>query len=238
MLRMLPVFSPLVFLLMLPSQAWAAGFGINATRLIYAQDADSISVTVRNTTKAVPYLVQVRVTATVDGQRTAPFQVRPPLFRMEPDTTNQIRIVRQGTKLPADRESVFYFQATAIPASSAPRRDAPQNDVNGMARFGVGNTIKLFYRPSGLPSTSQAAQRGLQFSHVKGGLAVRNPSPYHINFATVTVGGQKLKLETPADLMLAPFGQHTFSTSVVSGSVRWQTINDEGGVDAFTQDLP
>jgi len=238
MLRMFPVFSSLAFLLTCPTLVWADGFGINATRLIYLQDANSISVTVRNTMKAVPYLVQARVTASVDGQGTAPFQVRPPLFRMEPDSTNQIRVVAQGANLPADRESVFYFQATAIPASTAPRRDTPQNDVNGMARFGVGNTIKLFYRPSGLPSTSQAAQRGLQFSRVKEGLAVRNSSPYYVSFATVTVGGQKLKLETPADLMLAPFASHIFSTSAVSGPVRWQTINDEGGVDAFTQDLP
>lgn len=227
-----------VICLMVPAVLCAQGFGINATRLIYHQDADSISVTMRNTMTNQPYLVQVRVSRSQDSNAPAPFVVRPPLFRLEPGSVNQVRILAQNANLPDDRESIFYLHANAIPASTAPMRNNQQASVNGTAQFGVGNIIKLFYRPTGLPSSSAEAQRGLQFTRVDGGLKVTNSSPYFVSLATLQVGGRALKLDTPEALMLAPFGSHTYPVANSVGSVRWQTINDEGDVDAFEQPLP
>ena len=240
MARILTFFS-LLFLAMLAHSAAAAqngGFGINATRLIYPQGADSISVTVRNTLTTQPYLVQVRVSTSQAGDIPAPFLVRPPLFRLEPSTVNMVRIVFQKENLPNDRESVFYFHASAIPASRSPLPDNQREGVHGATHFGVGNIIKLFYRPATLPSSSQAAQQNLQFSRVSKGLQVSNSSPYFVSFASVHGGGLALKLDSPTALMLPPFSKHVFPTSQSSGEVRWQTINDEGGVNAFSQKLP
>lgn len=239
MSRIFSLFSLLLlFLQVHPVIAQDGGFGINATRLIYPQGVDSISVTVRNTLTTQPYLVQARVSASQDGNSPAPFAVRPPLFRLESGSVNQVRIVAQGINLPTDRESVFYFHASAIPASKAPQSGGQQGGVSGNAQFGVGNIIKLFYRPTSLPLSSRAAQQNLQFIRVNSGLQVSNPSPYYVSFASIQVGGQRLKLDTPASLMLPPFGRHTFPAIKNSGPIRWQTINDEGGVDAFTYNQP
>lgn len=228
-----------LFLLVRPvAAAQNGGFGINATRLIYPQGADSISVTVRNTLTTQPYLVQAQVSALQERNSPAPFLVRPPLFRLEPGTVNQLRIVAQGVNLPTDRESVFYFHASAIPASKSPQSGSQRAGVHGTTQFGIGNIIKLFYRPASLPSSSKEAQQNLLFSRVSKGLEVRNPSPYFVSFASIHVGGQALKLDSPTDLMLPPFGRHVFPVSQVRGEVRWQTINDEGGVNAFTHTLP
>ncbi|WP_025123103.1 MULTISPECIES: molecular chaperone [unclassified Serratia (in: enterobacteria)] len=236
--RILVLLSMLSSLFTFSVAAQNGGFGINATRLIYPQGVDSISVTVRNTLTSQPYLVQARVSASQESYSPAPFTVRPPLFRLEPSSVNQMRIVIQGASLPADRESVFYLHASAIPASATPQSDSQRAGVHGAAQFGVGNIIKLFYRPASLPSSSRAAQQSLQFTRVSGGLQVSNPSPYFVSFARVQVGEQVLKLDTPSALMLAPFGSHTFPMKTVAGQVRWQTINDEGGLNAFTQSLP
>jgi fimbrial chaperone protein len=227
-----------ILMLMLPVMASANGFGINATRLIYPANAESISVSLRNTMQTLPYLVQSRVSRSSDGVTSAPFQVRPPLFRLEPGSTNQVRIVAIKTNLPEDRESVFYFLATAIPASTAPKHDSQQSLVSGTTQFGIGNTIKLFYRPSHLPGSSEDAQRGLQISRVSEGIEISNPSPYFVSFASIQVGGHTLKLDSSEALMLAPFGKHIYPLSSAQGQVRWKTINDEGGVNAFTYNLP
>ncbi|MHA7845924.1 fimbrial biogenesis chaperone [Serratia sp. D1N4] len=238
MSRIFSLLSVLLALLTLPATAQVGGFGINATRLIYPQDADSISVTVRNTMTTQPYLVQVRISGSQDGSQPAPFITRPPLFRLEPSSVNQVRILAQGAVLPTDRESVFYFHASAIPASLTPQSNAQNNGVSGTAQFGVGNIIKLFYRPKNLPSSSMAAQQNLQFSRVKGGLHVRNNSPYFVSFASLRLGSQAITLDTPAALMLAPFSNHIYPTTATQSAVRWETINDEGGVNAFNHNLP
>ncbi|KFK96916.1 MULTISPECIES: molecular chaperone [unclassified Serratia (in: enterobacteria)] len=238
MSRIFPLRSVLFSLLMLPALSQADGFGINATRLIYPQGTDSISVTVRNTMTTQPYLVQAKVSGSQDGSQPAPFIARPSLFRLEPSSINQIRIVGQSAALPTDRESIFYFHASAIPASTTPSSNGQNNRVSGTAQFGVGNIIKLFYRPTNLPSSSIDAQKNLQFSRVKEGLHARNNSPYFVSFSSLRLGSQTLKLDTPATLMLAPFSSHIYPTTATQNTVHWETINDEGGINAFNYKLP
>ncbi|SUB82576.1 Chaperone protein fimC precursor [Pragia fontium] len=230
-----------VFLIVTGSLVWvttalADGFGINTTRLIYPEGVNSITVTVRNTMSDQPYLVQAMVTMAPDNLQTAPFNVTPPLFRLEPNTTNQMRIIGQVSHLPKDRESVFYFNARAIPASRTSPTESQSKDISGTAQFGVGNIIKIFYRPAGLSGSSDNAQRDLQFEPVGNGLKVTNSSPYFINLAELTVGGQKLSLMPPNGVpMIAPFGTHTYPTRLKRGQVSWKTITDQGAQNGFVQ---
>lgn len=226
----------LLSMLALPVQA--DGFGINATRLIYPEGEASISTSVRNTINDRPWLVQVAVSSAQDKLTDAPFLVIPPLFRLEPQSTNQVRITLKHDLLPKDRESVFYFHATAVPASSKSGDLQPQKNINGMVQFGVGNIIKLFYRPSGLPVTPAYAQQNLQFKATAQGLEISNPSPYFVSLESLQVAGKKLTLSTPNARMLAPFGSHVWPTSQTKGKVEWQTINDHGGTDAHSITLP
>lgn len=238
MKRLNPFFFMPLALLSCSSAAMADGFGINATRLIYPQGADSIPVSVRNTQPVMPYLVQVSLSKKPDSREATPFTVTPPMFRLEPKSMNQIRITGNGESLAKDRESVFYFQATAIPASQPPTAKQSNAGVQAAVQFGVGSIIKMFYRPEGLSSTSSDAQKGLQFAKVNDGLQVSNPSPYFVSLAGIQFGGQALKLDSAAALMIAPFGSHTYPTTVRNGTIEWQTINDQGGVDAFKRVQP
>lgn len=240
MMRTLSLFSLVLALLTASTLGWSAGFGINATRLIYSEGAGSISVAVRNTLEREPYLVQATVSGKQDSQTATPFTVTPPLFRLEPQSTNLLRITFNGTPLPADRESVFYFHATAIPTSMQADPGQRQNDIQAQLRFGVGSIIKLFYRPAQLKGSSAAAQKGLQLYRQNGGVKVVNASPYFVSLSELKVGKERLKLDTPAALMIAPFGSHTWpvKTPLTAGTgVQWQTINDTGGIDAFNAAL-
>ncbi len=233
----------MITLLVAPLVSISAGFGINATRLIYPEGTGSITVTVRNTLTHEPYLVQASVSTKQDRQATAPFVLTPPLFRLEPQSTNQLRIAFTGQPLPSDRESVFYLHATAIPASERLDSSRRLNDVQAQLRFGVGSIIKLFYRPASLngASYSSAAQGGLKFSRVPGGLQLSNPSPFFISLAGVTADGKRLPLDTPDSLMVSPYGSYIWPVKTpltAHTRVQWQTINDSGGTDAFNATLP
>lgn len=241
MTRITTLFSLIVGLLVMPLPCWSAGFGINASRLIYPEGASSISVSVRNTLNLEPYLVKATVSGKQRQQTAAPFTVTPPLFRLEPQSTNQLRIAFTGQPLSGDRESVFYLHTTAIPTSAEVDPAHQRNDVQALVRFGVGNIIKLFYRPASLTGSSAEAQSGLLFSREAEGLKVTNQSPYFVSLASVTLGEEQLPLDTPTALMIAPFEHYVWpvKTSLAAANrVQWQTINDSGGTDAFNAILP
>jgi fimbrial chaperone protein len=226
-------------LLTLATATQAAGFGVDATRLIYPQGDASISTTIRNTETSTPYLVKADISRSVVYTKTTAFDVIPPLVRLNPGSTNQLRIIaRDVSQLPSDRESVFWFRTTAIPASQQLDTSEQTGHTQGAVRFGVGTIIKLFYRPTNLPGSSHDAQRGLKFARTVQGIQVSNPSPYFVSFASVRVGEKKLPLSTPEQKMIAPFGSYTWTVSGATGTVKWKTINDGGGTDAFSQKLP
>ncbi|HAV8511574.1 molecular chaperone [Escherichia coli] len=238
MARYMSFFFTTAFMLQMPTIVCAEGFGINATRLVYPEKDKSISVTVRNTMQDQPYLVQASVSSQQDEAKPAPFSVTPPLFRLEPNSINQIRIAFTGAALPKDRESIFYFQATGIPASISPMSPQQNAGVKGVVQFGIGNIIKLFYRPSGLVMTATEAQKNLLFRQVATGVEVVNNSPYFINLAGFSVGGKKISLSKPDELMLAPYTKHTYPSAQKQGAVEWMTINDIGGIDVHKANMP
>jgi fimbrial chaperone protein len=234
--------SPALFataLLTVSAATQAAGFGVDATRLIYPQGDASISATIRNTEASTPYLVKAEISRSVTHAKAAVFDVIPPLVRLNAGSTNQLRIVaRDVSHLPSDRESVFYFRTTAIPASQQPDMTEQTEHAKGMVRFGVGAIIKLFYRPASLPGSPHDAQRDLKFSRTAKGIQVSNPSPYFVSFASISVGGKALPLSTPEQKMIAPYATAEWAISSVKGTVKWKTINDGGGVHAFSHQLP
>lgn len=235
MQRIFSLLSVLFMAVLLPVIAHADGFGVNVTRLIYPQGADSISVAVRNTSPH-PYLVQGSISRSQTVNNNAPFVVRPSLFRLEPNSTNQLRISALPANLPRDRESLFFFHSSAVPTSSAPAA-AGQSRAQGQVQLGIGSVIKMFFRPQ-LPSTAFAAQQNLRLSRVTGGVRIENPSPYFVTLASLRIGGETIRLNTLERSMLAPFSNQTYTTRATGREVRWQTIGDEGSLNAFNRNLP
>ena len=92
------------------SSAWAAGkggIGLAATRLVYSEGEEQISLGVRNTSPDVPYLIQSWV-MTPDNKKSADFIITPPLFVLNPANENLLRIMYIGAPLAKDRETLFF----------------------------------------------------------------------------------------------------------------------------------
>lgn len=231
-----PIINPLIALGMMFCSifSYANGFGINAMRLIYPEGKKDISTTVRNTTNDVVYLVQAGMSRAQKSMVSAPFTVTPPLFRLEPNSVNSIRIALNTTDLPRDKESVFYLHTSALPASKKTNNDQLSNDIPTSIQFAVGNIIKVFYRPANLLTTPEEAQKNLKFLATGSGLKAINDSPYYVSLSGLKVGGRKVSLNTPDELMIPPFGSHVYPVKNTTGIIEWSTINDIGGNNAYT----
>lgn len=196
-----------------------AGVEIGGSRLVYDGSAREAAISVNNP-DGRPYLIQAWVDknlAVSDESNT--FIATPPLFRLEPHSQNSVRIVYTGHSLPADRESMFWLNIKSVPSTS-------KSEANRLF-ITVKSVLKLFYRPAGLRGEPATAYEKLTFTRRGGQVYVQNPTPYHISFYDLTVGGVQIK--TPPTL--APLSEQAVAVSSgTTGTVSWRAINDFGGI--------
>ncbi|KAA0261283.1 fimbria/pilus periplasmic chaperone [Hafnia alvei] len=199
------------------STAIAGGVALGATRIIYPQNAAQTSLSITNSDKEKVYLIQSWV-ATPDEKKSADFVVTPPIFVMQPQKENTIRIMYVGkTPLPTDRESLYYLSSKAIPSGK------PVVGENAL-QIATETTIKMFVRPSDLPTQSTNAPQTLRCKLDGGTVKVNNPSPYYVTLVNFTAGGKDLP-----NTMVAPKSEASVPLSGgPGGTIKFKTLNDYG----------
>ncbi|WP_455922293.1 fimbrial biogenesis chaperone [Pseudomonas putida] len=205
-----------------------AGISLSNTRLIYDGQRNDASLTIGNASTR-PYAVQTWVnTEADDNTLPVPFIATPPLFRLDGRKEQLVRVVRTGPIPATDRESVFYFNAQEIPATS---------EQDNVLKVALRTRIKLFYRPAGLKGSLLEALPTLDWSWSGAGgnalLKVYNPSAFHVSFIDIQVGSDTRRTEVAAPLMVAPFSSREYAVPLPPGArpdaVYFSVINDHGG---------
>ncbi|HEV2682424.1 MAG TPA: fimbria/pilus periplasmic chaperone [Rhodanobacter sp.] len=211
---------------------------IAGTRVIFpAKDGEvTIRLTNQNTT---PALIEAWVDSG-DPQSTpdkvnTPFLITPPLFRMEPNRDQSLRILFTHSEqpLPADRESVFWLNVLEVP----PKPSGPQFAGKNYLQFAIRSRLKLFYRPADVQGDPQKAPGELSFKAVSaagsGALVVHNPTPYYVTISqiTVSVDGTAHKVDTG---MVAPLSDLHLAVPDLKqapntgSAIQYNCINDYG----------
>lgn len=222
------------------SYSSAASIVINATRVIYQSDAKEVLIKMVNQGEQ-PLLVQSWLDdghEDVDPQSlNVPFIASPPVSRVDPKQGLTVRLNWDGQALPADRESVFWFNALEIPGKNK------DTEKSNKLQIALKTRIKVFYRPVSLPGTPDEAIQKLRWTLSKQGKEVwataKNDSPYFVSMtsATVTSGGKKYAFEPD---MVAPFASASYPVKSLNSlqldAMSWTAVNDYGGnVDASSK---
>jgi len=208
------------------------------TRIIYNSKSKSVDVNLKNQSD-FPYVVQAWFddgdpSITPNDKTNVPFFATPPIFKVQPNTTQIVRIAYTNTQqLPQDRESVFYFNFLQIPPSNV--GDAVQSNKNKMLVM-LKSRVKLFYRPDGLAGKPDDLLKKLQIKKITSGknlsIEISNPSPFYASFGEVSFTTNNKKTYQAQSDMIEPFGRKTFTFKNVAmnenGSVKVTFINDQG----------
>lgn len=223
------IFSVLIISMSAPVISQAMGIQIGRTRVIYDADKKEVPLAISNKDEDRPWLIQ-SWTDTGDNKTHGPFIVTPPLFRLDPQKEQNLRITWSGARLPEDRESLFYINIRAIPASATADKDKNTLRVNYKTR------LKLFWRPAGLEGSVAENCRKLGFSRQGNQLRVTNNGAYYSVFDSLHVGSVALKkidyVAPKSTIMLALPANATAST------LTWHCITDYGSTSAaFTSTL-
>lgn len=204
------------------------GVSFSRNRMVFPASERSISLTVINHGTS-PYLVQAGVSGDSERKNAAPFIVTPPIFRLEGNTQNVMRIMHTGGDMPADRESVFWFYANTIPSQPASvEGEKTEGTVGASLSISMRTVLKLFWRPSGLKVPVEKAPSMMQFTRSGDALVVKNPTPYYQSFAHLVFDGKEQDLDRGPS-MVAPFSDLQFKGQGNVRNVTWSVMNDYGG---------
>lgn len=207
------------------------GVSFSRNRLVYNEKDKAISIAALNHGDA-PYLIQAGVSGEAGKSTAAPFLVTPPLFRLNARAQNMMRIMKVGAPLPADRESVFYFYAIAIPGQGdevGKNMDTGEKDaVGAKLSIAMKTILKLFYRPANLPVTIDQAHELMQFTQQGNTVVIKNPTPYYQSFAQLQFDGVAQDLDT-RESMAAPMSNLVFPVNARVNTVTWSVMTDYGG---------
>lgn len=230
-------------LLLLAGHRGEADVVILGTRVIFPAARKDVSVQLANRSER-PVMVQLwieqdGVPATPATTR-APFVAAPPLARMDAGQEQTIRVLQRPALLPADRESLFWFNLLEVPLE--PLAGAAQLSHDAMQ-----TRIKLIYRPAGLAGDPADAPRLLRWSlddaeADRPRLRVHNPTPYYVNFVGIAlqVDGDEALPFREGGGKVGPYQDETFAFTawpkLRDGTLRvvFTALSDLGVPRSFT----
>lgn len=210
---------------------------ISGTRIVYPQSSKDVIVNLDNRGNK-PLLVQTWLDDGRDDvnpqELKLPFVITPPVSRIDPQKGQSLRITYMGSALPQDRESLFWFNVLEIP----PKSKAKEGESLNQLQLAFRTRIKLFFRPDGLKGTPGDAAANLKWSQKKEGntlsLFAQNDSPYNVSISNVKlkVGSKEYTVDSKSVLPFSGVSMPVKGLSNnISGTVIYNTINDNGGTD-------
>lgn len=196
-----------------------AGVVIGATRLVFSGERTEQTIALKNQ-DSKPYLIQSWIESENGKRIENNFVITPPLFRMEPQSENMLRVTRLTDALPKDKESLFWMNIKSIP----PKEEGAERNI---LRFAINSKIKLIFRPKGLDDDPQLIAQNLVWVCDGNRLKVTNNSGYVINFHSIKHNNEHLESLT----YVKPFSSEVFNISASNAcNINWAVINDYGGI--------
>ena len=191
---------------------------LGGTRVIYPANQKQVTISVNNTDKNDSFLVQSWVENSA-GEKSQDFVSTPPLYVSAPGNENKLRLMYIGKSPRKDKESLYYFNAKAIP--SIDKKLVKEKNILLLAAI---TRIKIFVRPEGLNPDINEAPKKLTFKKNGNEIKINNPTPYYITLANMKIEGRRL-----SDAMVPPLSSINIPNTSKSGrTISFRTINDYG----------
>lgn len=200
------------------------------TRVIFNSNEKASSLKIDNQSPKDPYLAYSWIEDEKGNKTDASLTALPPIQRVNPGAMTQVRIVKQAAaaQLPADRESLFYYNLREIPPAPEKKSDA------AVLQIAIQSRIKLFWRPAALrKKTGDRVELQMKVSQQGETLSLQNPTPYYL---TVAYLGKDDKGVLPGfqNTMIAPFSTTSVRTPGHKGSLFYLGYMDDYGALRMT----
>ena len=178
----------MTFIKGLPLMLLTISLGCNAavqpdrTRIVFNANDKATSLRIENQSDKLPYLAYSWIENEKGEKSDALLVALPPIQRLEPKATSQVRVVKQAstTQLPGDRETLFFYNMREIPPAPDKSSD------HAILQVAIQSRIKLFWRPAALrKKAGEKVELQLQVSQQGNQLTLKNPTAYYLTIVSV-----------------------------------------------------
>jgi P pilus assembly chaperone PapD len=198
---------------------------LTSSRVIYTHGVKSGATIGVENRQNFPVLVKA-MTYQEDRKSAAKFILTPPLFRLDAQRSNLLRIVALNNNYSSTQETLNWLCVTAMPPDTD--LDSNTTKVKSSVQVSVSSCIKLIYRPESLKGKRLADVTEQIEWRIKGeNINVYNSSPFYVNLSSASISGSPIKGMN----YIPPFSSITFNKifNAVPGSViEWRFIDDNG----------
>lgn len=154
----------------------------------------------------------------------------PPLFRLDPQKEQSLRITWSGRPLPVDKETLFYLNVRTVPATPG------DEEGKNVLRLIYKTRLKLFWRPVGLSGSPSESCKNLRFVRHDQQLTVINDGAFYSIFDSLSLGAKKIEkadMVGPKSSVAIPI-----PANIQGANVSWRCITDYGNAsEKYTSNL-
>lgn len=201
---------------------------LNSNRLIFNHgEKSSQSILVTNDDFGMPYLVQSWIEDNDGNKVMRPLAALPILQRLNAEQSKYIKVsfIGDSSELAEDRETLLFLNILGVP----PKGDVHAADQISMV---IQLTLKLFYRPKGLPKYDEMEWvKELIVQKKDNVFLLNNPTPYHIVIYGFSSGAEADRIEK--DLVLKPFSSEKVDMELQGSTLYIHIVNDFGSGEAI-----
>lgn len=195
-----------------------------STRLIFNSDDRRVSFPVQNNNKQ-DMIFHGLVLNKDKKTYSNSFIISPEVVHVRSNKTEYPQLIRLTSKLPEDRESLFYLQGHFLPEMN----QKEESSVN--LTFSYVVLMKMFYRPEKLRSSFDAIDDvadQIDFKLDGNKLVLINKSPYFLTLNFLKTDKETVQIKNSHSL-IDPFGQVILNIKNNDvNKVTWSLINDGG----------
>lgn len=161
-----------------------AGFGLETTRVIFAEKDRNQAVVAFNTDKNTSYLAQSWI-QNEQGDISPDFIATPPLLKLRPQQKNTIQLTK-NVELNPKKETLYWLNVKFV---------APiPNDAENILKYSMTHKIKLIYRPTELSNLAFDQEvKKITSSIQNNQLTIDNPTAFYINIAQIKINDKEVK---------------------------------------------
>ncbi|PSW89556.1 molecular chaperone [Photobacterium angustum] len=220
MMKFKKIKAVLLLSLLAPICSYAGGVSLGATRVIFKESNSQQSLNINNSDQDNKFLIQSWI-ENDKGEKTNDFTITPPLFVVDKNTENKIRIIRvkDSAAFEPKKEQVYWINVKAIP----PKDEKKKNTL----QLAIVSRIKMFYRPDYVAHAAGMVDVPLQAKYKDSRhIELVNDSIFHQSLINVKTGKNK-----PQAIMLAPKSTTSFDCNDCKNTnLQYQSINDYGAI--------
>lgn len=208
------------------AQSADAALALDRTRVVLDGGDKSVSLTVTNQNRELPFLAQAWVEDAQGKKLTDPLTALPPVQRIEPGSKTQVKVQTTPAMnlLAQDKETLFYFNLREIP---------PKTDKPNTLQIALQTRIKLFYRPAGLAvnPSDKPWQEQMTLTRQGDHYVANNPTAYYISIVEVSPSLKGAASKSFKPVLVAPKSSAPLGSSAneMGNNPVVTYINDFGG---------